>query len=152
MPTTTPLTDAINALTTYANTVTGASDTDLSSAVATLASGYGGGGGIVPTTKTVTIETAVTTGTNNAEALLKTIEPELNTNNPDGVFTFYTFDFAGNTITNKGAVFATYIKNGSVNSMRTLRTPTKWGGSQDFYVSAGTVVTVAKYELYTYGA
>lgn len=45
MPTTTPLTDAINALTTYANSVTGASDTTLSDAVATLASGYGGGGG-----------------------------------------------------------------------------------------------------------
>lgn len=42
-----PLTDAINALTTYANTVTGASDTTLSDAVATLASGYGGGGGSV---------------------------------------------------------------------------------------------------------
>lgn len=39
-----PLTDAITALTTYANTVTGASDTDLSSAVATLANGYGQGG------------------------------------------------------------------------------------------------------------
>ena len=38
-----PLTDAIEALTTYANTVTGASDTTLSDAVATLASGYGGG-------------------------------------------------------------------------------------------------------------
>ena len=38
----TPLTDAIEALTTYANTVTGASDTTLSDAVATLASGYGG--------------------------------------------------------------------------------------------------------------
>lgn len=45
-----PLTDAINALTTYANTVTGASDTTLSDAVATLASGYGGGG----ITKTLT--------------------------------------------------------------------------------------------------
>lgn len=44
----TPLTDAINALTTYANTVTGASDTTLSDAVATLASGYGGGGGTLP--------------------------------------------------------------------------------------------------------
>lgn len=42
---TTPLTDAINALTTYANTVTGQNDPDLSTAVATLASGYGGGGG-----------------------------------------------------------------------------------------------------------
>lgn len=43
----TPLTDAINALTTYANTVTGKTppDTTLSDAVATLADGYGGGGG-----------------------------------------------------------------------------------------------------------
>ena len=39
----TPLTDSINALTTYANEVTGASDTNLSDAVHTLASGYGGG-------------------------------------------------------------------------------------------------------------
>ena len=39
-----PLTDSINALTTYANEVTGASDTTLSDAVHTLASGYGGGG------------------------------------------------------------------------------------------------------------
>ena len=46
MPTQTPLTDAINALTTYANTVTSASDTTLSDAVATLAAGYGGGGGV----------------------------------------------------------------------------------------------------------
>ena len=44
MPTTTPLTDAIEALTTYSNTVTGASDQTLSDAVATLAAGYGGGG------------------------------------------------------------------------------------------------------------
>lgn len=40
----TPLTDAIQALTTYANTVTGASDTTLSDAVESLADGYGGGG------------------------------------------------------------------------------------------------------------
>ena len=48
----TPLTDAINALTTYSNTVTGASDTTLSDAVATLASGYGGGGGGEPSLPT----------------------------------------------------------------------------------------------------
>lgn len=42
----TPLTDGINALTTYANEVTGASDTTLSDAVHTLANGYGQGGGI----------------------------------------------------------------------------------------------------------
>lgn len=39
----TPLTDSINALTAYANEVTGGSDTTLSDAVHTLASGYGGG-------------------------------------------------------------------------------------------------------------
>ena len=43
MPNTTPLTDAINALTTYANETTGASDTNLSDAVETLVDGYGGG-------------------------------------------------------------------------------------------------------------
>jgi len=39
-----PLTDGINALTRYANSVTGQSDTTLSEAVATLANGYGQGG------------------------------------------------------------------------------------------------------------
>ena len=39
----TPLTDSINALTAYANEVTGQFDTNLSDAVHTLASGYGGG-------------------------------------------------------------------------------------------------------------
>lgn len=38
----TPLTDSIEALTTYANQATGASDTNLSDAVYTLAQGYGG--------------------------------------------------------------------------------------------------------------
>lgn len=40
----TPLTDSINALTTYANEVTGQSDTNLSDAVHTLVEGYSGGG------------------------------------------------------------------------------------------------------------
>lgn len=40
-----PLTDGINALITYANETTGASDTTLSDAVESLVAGYGGGGG-----------------------------------------------------------------------------------------------------------
>lgn len=40
-----PLTDAINALTRYANETTGQSDTTLSDAVRTLCDGYGQGGG-----------------------------------------------------------------------------------------------------------
>jgi len=66
----TPLTDSINALTTYANEVTGASDTTLSDAVHTLASGYGGDGTSswtkvaetnyqVSTTKTTATEIAI---------------------------------------------------------------------------------------------
>lgn len=51
-----PLTTAIEALTTYANTVTGASDNTLSEAVATLASGYGGGGGLELLTSVTTSE------------------------------------------------------------------------------------------------
>lgn len=43
MSSTTPLTDAINALTTYANEVTGKSDATLSDAVGSLVDGYGGG-------------------------------------------------------------------------------------------------------------
>ena len=45
MSSTTPLTDAINALTTYANEVTGKSDTTLSDAVGSLVDGYSGSGG-----------------------------------------------------------------------------------------------------------
>lgn len=55
MPSNTPLTDAIEALTRYANETTGASDTTLSDAVGTLVAGYGGGGfGTVLKTHSVT--------------------------------------------------------------------------------------------------
>lgn len=51
----TPLTDAINALTTYANGITGKSDANLPDAVRSLADGYGqGGGGGMTATGTVT--------------------------------------------------------------------------------------------------
>ncbi len=59
----TPLTDAITALTTYANTVTGASDTTLSDAVGTLAAGYGGGGGIT------TVASGTFTGNNDTSSV-----------------------------------------------------------------------------------
>jgi hypothetical protein len=59
----TPLTDSINALTTYANEVTGASDTNLSDAVHTLASGYGSGGASSWTKVAETSYQVSTTGT-----------------------------------------------------------------------------------------
>lgn len=54
-----PLTDAINSLTLYANSVTGQSDSDLSSAVATLASGY-----YDTSTTKLTLPTGVATSSN----------------------------------------------------------------------------------------
>lgn len=59
--TNTPLTDSINALTAYANEVTGGSDTTLSDAVHTLANGYGGGSGAWKQ-KQVTVENAISLG------------------------------------------------------------------------------------------
>ena len=54
----TPLTDAIVALTTYANTVTGESDATLSAAVESLVDGFGGGASL-EFIKTVTLDSAV---------------------------------------------------------------------------------------------
>lgn len=51
----TPLTDAIQALTTYANTITGESDTTLSDAVESLADGYGGGNSPISLLDTLTV-------------------------------------------------------------------------------------------------
>lgn len=50
----TPLTDGINALTAYANEVTGESDTTLSDAIESLVAGYGGGSAITSGTYTPT--------------------------------------------------------------------------------------------------
>lgn len=51
----TPLTDSINALTQYANEVTGKSDTNLSDAVYTLAHGYGSGSSLSVDVEEITI-------------------------------------------------------------------------------------------------
>ena len=67
----TPLTDSINALTTYANEVTGASDTTLSDAVHTLASGYGGGGGASSWTKVAETSYQVSTTSTTAKEIDK---------------------------------------------------------------------------------
>ena len=78
MSSNTPLTDSINNLTTYANSVTGASDTNLSDAVATLASGYGGGGGGNPNENLIkwadgTLTTLDLTGAEYISARFRTI-------------------------------------------------------------------------------
>lgn len=51
----TPLTDAITSLTTYANGITGKSDTNLPDAVRSLADGYGASGGVKTASGTFTV-------------------------------------------------------------------------------------------------
>lgn len=81
MPTTTPLTDAIQALTQYANETTGASDTTLSAAVGTLVAGYGGGGGV------------------SIDDIAKTVQPSGAITLSDSVTTIGEYAFAGKPIT-----------------------------------------------------
>jgi hypothetical protein len=65
------LTDKINALTAYANEVTGESDTTLSEAVHTLADGYGQGGGGDSIWNTIVDRTV--TEANDKDGLCKTV-------------------------------------------------------------------------------
>lgn len=87
----TPLTDAIQALTTYANETTGASDTTLSAAVGTLVAGYGGGGltqlynsTLVQNTRSVTIN--FTADMKACDFLLIIVSGELETETHDWVY------------------------------------------------------------------
>jgi len=81
----TPLTDSINALTTYANEVTGGSDTTLSDAVHTLASGYGQGGG-VNYLNSVTRLLNIYNGSNNMPQRVEFSPIRLDNGNVNGYF------------------------------------------------------------------
>lgn len=147
----TPLTDAINALTTYANTVTGASDTTLSDAVGTLAAGYGGGAnptGFV-SEKVINTTTGVTSGTNNSLDLMKTLEPELET---AGNRAFYLFFFLNNSLTNKRALFSWAVHQNDTAWMYGSCRMNNGGAvawisnaSHDFWYSAGTEIHILKF-------
>lgn len=71
----TPLTDAIIALTTYANTVTGESDATLSAAVGTLADGYGGVE--LPSVMTKEADVTITAPSNSSTGYLDSSWPFL---------------------------------------------------------------------------
>ena len=94
----TPLTDAINALTTYANTVTSASDTTLSDAVATLAAGYGGGGGGGPISLLDTLTVSADSRTYNLD-----LTP----------YASYDFVYVYADITLSAADWIYFVQNGS---------------------------------------
>lgn len=144
----TPLTDAIEALTRYANSVSGASDTTLSEAVATLASGYGGGGttpqGFV-WEKNIVTETGVTSGSNNSTTVISDLEPEVSDTTKVGLYIFY---FNNNTLTAKAARFALSFRGFGMNFRAFYREPARAtsGGDFDFYYSAGTEVKIIKFD------
>jgi len=92
-----PLTDAINSLITYSNSVTGQSDVTLSDCVATLASGYGGGG----------IDTdAIATGTQPSGAITLS----------SSVTSIVDYAFAGSSITSITAPSVTSIGTNSLQN------------------------------------
>lgn len=97
----TPLTDSINALTTYANEVTGAEDTTLSDAVGRLCEGYGGGDSpfTVEKIKTYTVEESWENDTKG---------------NPVAIFTALGLDI--NDLTNYSETFLCIFKNNNVSN------------------------------------
>ena len=146
---TTPLTDAINALTTYANTVTGQNDPDLSTAVATLASGYGGGGsaptGFIEET-TYTVESDIT-ASNNSVTMLETICPAV-ADTTD--YNAYLFFITNNTKTNKRAIFAMFQRTGTTTQNRLYArsagsTVAYSNAAFDWWFSAGSIVHILKF-------
>ena len=98
MPSNTPLTDAINALTTYANETTGQSDTTLSDAVGTLVAGYGGGGGGGPISLLDTLTVSADSRTYNLD-----LTP----------YASYDFVFVYGDVTLSAADWLYFVQNGS---------------------------------------
>ena len=98
MPSNTPLTDAINALTTYANETTGQSDTTLSDAVGTLVAGYGGGGGGGPISLLDTLTVSADSRTYNLD-----LTP----------YASYDFVYVYADITLSAADWLYFVQNGS---------------------------------------
>lgn len=144
MPSTTPLTDAINALTQYANETTGASDTTLSDAVGTLVAGYGGGGGsVLPAgyTQLLYLESTGTqyidTGLYTTATDSYTILVERTTGNGSSVNVF------GNNVTNCASFIQ--LASGGTNVY--------WQyGSIGYHTIAGTSRLATSMFLYRFGA
>lgn len=116
----TPLTDAINALTTYANSVTGESDTNLTDAVHTLADGYGQGGG----TENVTLNIVDSLGAVEGvyippNATWTGFEPDMDTGEMKGVLTIPQNSMFALVLINNLRIVSSVITSESILSTRT---------------------------------
>ena len=142
MPTETPLTDEINALTAYANTVTGASDTCLSDAVATLADGYGSGGG------NVSVKTGTFTLANDLPiAAGGTVLPVGLTEQPDMLFVWMDKDSFNAIGTPAGGHW--YACELCKNTLDTLP-PVRYNSTDTIQrINTGAWIEVVKYNINT---
>ena len=136
----TPLTDSINALTAYANEVTGASDTNLSDAVHTLAGGYGGSA----LWKTVTLEEDHTRDAVGVPTYWKTF---FGLDNEDFDNNYFCAFFGNNTAPNYACDFILWTNISG--SLITLSVRQNWTNAmfttgRSLYASSGTVIKIYK--------
>ena len=134
----TPLTDRIEALTSQANAVTGASDTALADAVGTLISGYGQSA----LWKTVTLEDShELDAVGNASYWTQFLEIPNNIGND----TYYV-EFAGNTSTSAYKCdFILYSPAAQCNSRNSGASISgNMSGSRSLWAAAGTTINVYK--------
>ena len=141
----TPLTDSINALTAYANEVTGGSDTTVSDAVHTLASGYGGGSGVWKQ-KQVTVENAISLGGGFANLITSNV--------PSGTTFAVIFkdDLDPTTFINNQLVYGAYDSAHSTNNVfsryrngtyaHNASTFALWSNTYALTASAGDTYTI----------
>lgn len=141
----TPLTDGINALTAYANEVTGASDTTLSDAVETLIAGFGKGeGGAL--WKSVTLEEDYILSSNGCiPQWIERLEIDELTDLDEYI---YLYDFNGNT---EGNLYANMliVRQGSGSSRLVINirgsysnVSTSEASNRAFYATTGTVINI----------
>ena len=153
----TPLTDGINALTAYANEVTGKSNQTLSDAVESLVAGYGGGSSLftVEKIKTYTVEESwENDAKGNPVAIQNALE--INISELTNCSESFLCIFKNNNATNANyrADFIQYAKDSSVNhygsySVRGNVSTARGASSTNMslWASIGTIIDVYKVKI-----
>ena len=144
----TPLTDAINALTRYANETTGASDTTLSEAVNTLVEGFGKGGGVL--WKSVTLEEDYILAVNGCiPQWTERLDIDEITDLDEYI---YLYDFTENT---EGNLYGNVliVRQGSENNRLIIsirngytNVSTSEASNREFFATAGTVINIYRFK------
>ena len=139
----TPLTDSINALTQYANEVTGKQDATLSDAVGSLVEGYGGGSW---KTLEVTAPEEIYQRADLIKTWLESIVPESSM----AIVWRNNFVYDRNSTRGTGTLLTAVIINNVpcmytryFNGLNSQGLPTSWGSNFYLSVDAGDTYTIA---------